>query len=76
MALMRIIRLTAVFVCLFFFPNKRTSWYWYKFTPSLSRIRESDWLYYRLHDCIHDPPSNLNQHTWREWHATFEPDET
>ena len=27
-------------------------------------------------DCIRDPLSNLNQYTWREWHVTFEPDET
>ena len=27
-------------------------------------------------DCIRDPLSNLNQYTWREWRATFEPDET
>ena len=27
-------------------------------------------------DCIRDPLSNLNQYTWREWHATFEADET
>ena len=27
-------------------------------------------------DCIRDPPSDLNQYTWREWRATFEPDET
>ena len=27
-------------------------------------------------DCISDPLSNLNQYTWREWRATFEPDET
>ena len=26
-------------------------------------------------DCIRDPLSNLNQYTWREWRATFEPDE-
>ena len=24
-------------------------------------------------DCIRDPLSNLNQYTWREWRATFEP---
>ena len=28
------------------------------------------------HDCIRDPLSKLNQYTWREWRATFEPDET
>ena len=27
-------------------------------------------------DCIRDPLSNLNQCTWRECRATFEPDET
>lgn len=27
-------------------------------------------------DCKRDPLSNLNQYTWREWRATFEPDET
>ena len=27
-------------------------------------------------DCIHEPLSSLNQYTWREWHAAFEPGET
>ena len=27
-------------------------------------------------DCIREPLSKLNQYTWREWRATFEPDET
>ena len=27
-------------------------------------------------DCIRDPLSNLNKYTWREWRATFEPDDT
>ena len=27
-------------------------------------------------DCIRDPLSNLNQYTWCEWCATFEPDDT
>ena len=27
-------------------------------------------------DCIRDPLSNLNEYTWCEWRATFEPDET
>ena len=30
----------------------------------------------RSRDCIGDPLSNLNQCTWREWRATFKPDET
>ena len=50
--------------------------------------READRLYYRRlsadslrqdscsRDCIRDPLSNLNQYTWREWRAMFEPDET
>ena len=26
-------------------------------------------------DCVRDPLSNLNQHAWHEWRATFEPNE-
>ena len=30
----------------------------------------------RSRDCIRESLSNLNQYTWREWRARFEPDET